>query len=167
MTLNRSFVCVIVLAMALIPASVLAQCPYSQPTFSKNQVKQLCLERNKQQDALAKQFAKVRVDMITAEAKSHDLHVGNIYAVLVGGALNNEPSSGGSLVPIIPSLGPRTLDQFVSIGPPDRVCRVTLHFNSAQDYSIFNDCSFPVKVVAIFSSDPVVPLKGILGSTGN
>src|SRR5216684_2091328 len=107
MTFNRSFMYITLLAIALIPALTFAQCPYTQPTFNKDQVQQLCDERKQQQDALTTRFGKVKVEMITVQAKNKH-HVGNIYAVLVGGAPTIGGSSGGTLVPILPANGPST-----------------------------------------------------------
>jgi hypothetical protein len=157
MRLSKAVTSVMLLTMSLISTFVVAQCPYTQPTFTKNQVSQLCSAQKKQEDlnnAFSKALGKVKVDMLTVKANTQH-HVGNIYAVLVGGVPTS--TTGGSLVPILPP-PVNTSDQSVAIGSGAGTCNVTLHFNSAQDYFVINGCPFPIKVVAIFSDNPVVPL---------
>lgn len=146
----------IIFALSLISSLADSQCPYTSPPFNKAQVTQLCDERAKQQDAitaLAKQLATIKIGMITVKANSSH-HVGNIYAVLVGGS---QGSSGGVLVPIIPA-GNNPSDQGVGISMGlSGSCSVVLHFNQQQDYFINNSCGFPVKAVVLFSDNPVQP----------
>lgn len=133
-----------------------AQCPYTSPPFNPAQATQLCNERDIQQakiNALSTQLAKMKIEMITVKAnESH--HVGNIYAVLVGGS---QGGNGGVLVPIIPA-GPAPADQGVGIVMGlSGMCSVILHFNQQQDYFVKNNCGFPVKAVVLFSDNPVQP----------
>ena len=103
----------IIFAFSFVSPFAAAQCTYTAPPFNKAQVTQLCNERTTQQAAiksLSDQLAKIKIEMITVKANTNH-HVGNIYAVLVGGS---EFGSGGVLVPMIPA-GTTTTDQSVGI----------------------------------------------------
>jgi hypothetical protein len=133
-----------------------AQCPYTSPPFNRDQVNQLCNERASQQTALkslSDQLAKIKIEMITVKSNTSH-HVGNIYAVLVGG---NQGGHGGVLVPIIPagaSPADQSVELSVGISTP---CSVVLHFNQQQDYIIRNNCAVEIKAVVLFSATPVRP----------
>jgi hypothetical protein len=156
MNLPKNTALPIVLALSFVSLSVQAQCPYTSPPFNRAQVTQLCNERAAQQavlKSLSDRLAKMKIEMITVKANANH-HVGNIYAVLVGGS---EGGSGGVLVPMIPA-GVTTADQSVGLSAGiSNTCSVVLHFNQQQDYFINNNCGFAVKAVVFFSDNPVQP----------
>ncbi len=87
----------------------------------------------------------LQVTMVTLQPAPTENHVGNIYALLV---------NGGALVPfILPDGSAQKPDPVLTIG----TCRLTLQRGSKQDYNVRNSCNKPVKAVALYSRNEVVP----------